>query len=588
MALYLLQQKLPYSMINFCKAAATLFLAAIFGVVQAQNPFAPINDFNVFAENNVTMKSGDVEGGIAAGGNFIIDGGSQITTNNSGTGNTYGTVSGVNYGLVVGGAVNYTSGYFNLNANGSNHWLKIGNLNGGAITMSGQNMTIQNGSVRIQVNSTNQTQGQVVGTGLMNFTTIMNTMRATSAGLATCTNNVVPTYDFGSTTPKLTMIANTKNVWNITGATLSTYNTITFNNQPTASQPLIINVNVTGTYNWTIPNMSGIGRNEGRYIVFNFYNVGTINMNAGGTVEGSILAPSATINKIYSANIEGQVVCTNYTQSGGEVHVAHFNASAPPCSTCTPPTANITGTFLTCNNNSTTLTATGGGTYAWNTGETSTSVSKTAGTYTVTVSSGANCSSTRSVIVTNTPLPTANITGTFVTCNNNSTTLTATGGGTYAWNTGETSASVSKTAGTYTVTVSSGANCSSTRSVIVTNTASPTSVTGSAISSTCWAGAAQNNGTITLSGFAAGTRYQYSVGGTFSAGAAVPPSITAIPTGGVIANTLANPGGATQVYTVRLYHVTNNNCFTDINVTLNRVICDCPNNNCGNVVLRKN
>ena len=575
-------------MIHFSKTAATLLLATIIAVAQAQNPFAPINNFNVFAENNVTMKSGDVEGGIAAGGNFTIDGNSQITTNSSGTGNVYGTVSGVNYGLVVNGAVNYTSGGFNLNANGSNHWLKIGNLNGGAITMSGQNMSIQNGAVRIQVNSTNQTQGQVVGSGIMNFTTIMNTMRTTSAGLATCTNNVVPTYDFGSTTPKLTMIANTKNVWNITGATLSTYNTITFNNQPTASQPLIINVNVTGTYNWTIPNMSGIGRSEGRYIVFNFYNVSTINMNAGGTVEGSILAPNATINKIYSANIEGQVVCVNYMQAGGEVHVAHFNASAPPCSNCTPPTANITGTFTTCNGSSTTLTATGGGTYAWNTGETSASISKTAGTYTVTVSNGTNCSSTSAVTVTNTPLPTANITGTFVTCNNNSTTLTATGGGTYAWNTGETSASVMKAAGTYTVTVTNATGCSSTTAVTVTNTASPTGVTAAAASSTCWAGVAQNNGSITLSGFAASARYQYSAGSTFSTGAAVPSGITTIPTGGVIANALANPSGATQIYTVRLYHSTNNNCFIDINVTLNRVICNCPNNNCGNVVLRKN
>jgi choice-of-anchor A domain-containing protein len=308
----------------------------------SQNPFSSINNFNVFTEGNVVMAGGDVEGGIAAGGNFTINGSAQITANNAGTGNVYGTIGGVNYGLVVNGSVIYSSGQFNVNANGSNHWLKIGNANGGSVTLSGSNLRVQNGAPFIQANNTNQGTGTVIGSGLMNYSAVMTTMRNFSNGYAGCSNNIAPSFDIGNpTTPKLTLAANARNVWNITGATLASYTGgITFNNQPTQTQPLIINVNVTGTFNWTVPNMNGIGRTNGaRYIIWNFYNVSTLNVVGGQTVEGSMLVPNGALNKTHSANIEGQIVAASYTQTAGEVHVAHFDATPAVCSTCSNVTS---------------------------------------------------------------------------------------------------------------------------------------------------------------------------------------------------------------------------------------------------------
>lgn len=310
-----------------------LTMLLIFRHTYAQNPLSPVANFNILAESNVTMAGGDVEGGIAAGGNFTINGASQITTNNSGTGNTYGTISSTNYALVVGGQIVYTTGTHNINVNGSaNHRVKIANLGGGTITTSGTNIAIQKVTPKIQINSTPQTSGSIVGTTSFNFATVFTTLRNTSSSLANCPNNVVPTYDVGAPTiPKITMIANTRNTWNLTSTQLASFTGITFNTLPTSTNPLIINVNAPGTFNWNPCAMAGIGRANARFVLFNFYNTTTLNIQGSQMVEGSVLAPNASIIKTNSSNIEGQVVCTNFTQTVGEIHVAHFNASVTVC-----------------------------------------------------------------------------------------------------------------------------------------------------------------------------------------------------------------------------------------------------------------
>jgi hypothetical protein len=87
---------------------------------------------------------------------------------------------------------------------------------------------------------------------------------------------------------------------------------------------------------------------------------------------------------------------------------------------------------------------------------------------------------------------------------------------------------------------------------------------------TCAGSTAQSNGAITISGFTAGQRYQYSTGASFNSGAAMPASITAIPVGGVIVSNLAN---TSQQYTVRIYDATDNACFVDRTVNITAVIC---------------
>ncbi|MEP6260621.1 MAG: HYR domain-containing protein, partial [Gillisia sp.] len=178
--------------------------------------------------------------------------------------------------------------------------------------------------------------------------------------------------------------------------------------------------------------------------------------------------------------------------------------------------ANNNGLALSCNVPSTTLTASGGVSYLWSTGETTASINvETAGTFTVTVTGANGCSDTASVTTTlDNTVPTAVIAdnnGLALSCNVPSTTLTASGGVSYLWSTGATTASINVgTAGTFTVTVTGATGCTATDSVTTTldNTA-PT------------AAIADNNGlalscnvpstTLTASG---GVSYLWSTGET--------------------------------------------------------------------------
>ena len=155
-------------------------------------------------------------------------------------------------------------------------------------------------------------------------------------------------------------------------------------------------------------------------------------------------------------------------------------SSSPTCRTAinyvinAAPTAAVTGTNSICTAQSTTLTASGGGTYVWNTGASTAPITVTPAantTYTVSVTSAAGCTATATRTVTVNPIPTASISGTTTVCATSSTALTASGGSSYSWSTGAgtTAINVSPAANTtYTVTVTSAAGCTATANATVT------------------------------------------------------------------------------------------------------------------------
>ena len=153
------------------------------------------------------------------------------------------------------------------------------------------------------------------------------------------------------------------------------------------------------------------------------------------------------------------------------------------------PNANITGNNVICVGQSTTLTATGGGSYVWNTNPAQITATITVSpaqttTYIVTVTNGNGCTATSSRTVTVNPLPTAAISGNNVICLGQSTTLTATGGVSYSWNTVPVQTTAAITVSptqtrTYIVTVTNANGCTATASRTVTVNALPTAnITG--------------------------------------------------------------------------------------------------------------
>ncbi len=167
----------------------------------------------------------------------------------------------------------------------------------------------------------------------------------------------------------------------------------------------------------------------------------------------------------------------------------------------------LPATASVCAGGSTTLTASGGNTYAWSTTETTASITVTPAsttTYTVTVSNNGACSASTSATVTVNPAPTAAVNpATTSVCPGSSATLTASGGTTYLWSTTETTAAITVTPAsttTYTVTVTDANTCTATASSTVTVNTLPTASISPANPAICNG----NSTTLTASG---GTGY---------------------------------------------------------------------------------
>jgi len=175
------------------------------------------------------------------------------------------------------------------------------------------------------------------------------------------------------------------------------------------------------------------------------------------------------------------------------------------------PTASISGNDTICPGDSAVLTASGGGTYQWNTGETSSVLVTTPGgatTYTVIVNLG-SCADTTTFNVFVNPTPPVSIAGANSICAGDSSTLTASGTGAFQWSTGATTPAVTVSPGataSYTVTLTAPTGCTNTASFTVTVTPVPVA-TISGDTSICSGGST----TLTASG---GSLFQWSTGAT--------------------------------------------------------------------------
>ena len=270
---------------------------------------------------------------------------------------------------------------------------------------------------------------------------------------------------------------------------------------------------------------------------------------------GSLMTLSPTIGGTWTSSNNSFATVTNAGAvtgvAAGSVTFTFTNTSTG-CSNTTSsvtvsaaPTTSISGTSAICSEGSTTLnsnaTARSGtiSSYQWKLGGTNitgatgaTYSASSAGNYTVVVTNSNGCSTTSaSFAVTTNASPTTSITGTATICSGSSTTLNSNataGSGTissYQWKlngtniSGATGATYSaSSAGSYTVVVTNGNNCSTTSAsfAVTTNGSPTTSITGTATICSGSSTALNSNATA---GSGTISSYQWKLGGTTISGA---------------------------------------------------------------------
>lgn len=173
-------------------------------------------------------------------------------------------------------------------------------------------------------------------------------------------------------------------------------------------------------------------------------------------------------------------VFPNMTTSYTVTAYSSFGCSATATAVVTVnvlPSIYFSGNTSFCQGQSTTISASGGNSYLWNTGVNSNSISvSTPGVYRVTVTNSLNCSRSDSILVTMWENPTITVDGTSLICQGTATQLMASGASAYHWNTGENVASItvmpSQTT-TYSVTGTDAHGCTATNSKVVNVEALP-------------------------------------------------------------------------------------------------------------------
>ena len=191
----------------------------------------------------------------------------------------------------------------------------------------------------------------------------------------------------------------------------------------------------------------------------------------------------------------------------------------------TSPTAGISVDTAICQNGQATLTASGGQTYQWGTGQTTASitVSPPATTaYTVTVANAEGCTGTATATVQVEALPGLMVTGAAQFCAGGATVLTASGNGTFEWSTGATTASITVSApGSYAVTATAANGCAEADTVAVAELPLPAPAVAPAAP---FIGCGTTSATLTAHG---GGTYQWSTGQTTASITVSPAATTA-------------------------------------------------------------
>ncbi len=316
--------------------------------------------------------------------------------------------------------------------------------------------------------------------------TVTNTFGCTATANRTVTVNGLTIAASVTGTNQICLGQNTTLTSSLSGSTANRY--LWSNNASTSA--ITVSPQVSTTYTVTISDTNGCTATSSRAVTVNPLPTPAI---AGSNIcvgQSTTLTASGGTSYVWSNNATTAAItvspATNTTYTVTVTNANNCTASTSRLVTVNPlPVASISGNNSICTGSSTTLTATGGGTYAWSNGASTAAITVNpiaTTTYTVTVTSTVGCTSTANRTVTVNGLSiSASVTGTNQICIGQSTTLQAALTGStptgYIWNTNATTSAITvtpQTSTTYTVTISDTNGCTATANRAVTVNPLPT------------------------------------------------------------------------------------------------------------------
>lgn len=345
-------------------------------------------------------------------------------------------------------------------------------------------------------------------------------------------------------------------------------------NNDTISNPVATPI---GTTTYTVIGTAATGCADTAFVTVNVNPLPVVNAGSslsictGSTANLSVTGANTYIwspaGSLNNANIPNPIASptstTTYTVVGTDLNGC-TNSDTATVIVYPIPVANAGTNTSICAGDSTTLGASGGGTYSWSPsiGLSSTTIANPVAipgsttTYTVTVTGGGFCSSSAQVTITVNPVPVANAGVDVSICNGGSTVLNASGADTYFWTPSgglSSSTSPNPTANPvsttqYVLTASTVAGCTDTDTITV-NVSNALSLMSPVVTDeTC----TNDNGTIVAGSVSGGNPpYTYSLGGPSQNS----PAFTSLSAG-----------------TYTLIVTDNNSCVTSQSVTVGQLV----------------
>lgn len=233
-----------------------------------------------------------------------------------------------------------------------------------------------------------------------------------------------------------------------------------------------INVNSSGSYWVYVLNASGCGDSDTLAVsITNYPQSNPVISPATPVICNGQPVTLSTVGSYSSYSwSNGSIIATSIANTTGtySVIVQDANGCLDTANTnviASNISVNITGDTVLCSGETSTLTASGGSSYIWNTSETTNSINvNSSGNYFASSTNANGCSDADTISVANSNF-TPGLTGDTIVCPGDNVDLTASGGTTYLWNTFSTNANIQipiVMTSTYAVAITNVDGCSDT------------------------------------------------------------------------------------------------------------------------------